>query len=202
MIGFARFLRDGAMLHRRDHALRDGILVRMKRRLFPIYEGNLGPERLSALVAAIPDMQRNALAGGRIHGYPDPLLVRFLLYKALHLVGFRFQASDHHRCGTGRALGMEVIGTGCQACDQKVQEPCETDTDSTAAPTECNTLAQQLCDALTPLGRHTPVQGISRALAATRFTRMILLPIAGVTIFLGPMRSTRGAGISDYHGCW
>jgi hypothetical protein len=92
----------------------------MKRCLFPIHEGNIGPERLSALVAAIAYMKRNDLAGGRIHGNPDPLLVRFLLYKAPPLVGFRFQARDHDRCGTGRALDMEVIGTGCNAFDHKV----------------------------------------------------------------------------------
>jgi hypothetical protein len=59
-----------------------------------------------------------------------------------------------------------------------------------------------LFDPLPLLGRNTPVHGISRELATARFTLMMLLPMVSMTIFLGPVRSTRGAGVADDHGCW
>jgi hypothetical protein len=123
------------MLRRRDHALLDGLLVRMKCRLFPVHQGHIGPERLPALVAAIPHVKGNALACGRIHGNPDLLLVRLLLDKAPPL-----------------------------------------------------------------LGRHAPLSGVRCELATTCLTLMILLPLAGMPIVLGPGRSTRGTRVSDEHG--
>ena len=100
MIGFAGFLRDGAMLCRWDHALIDGILVRMKCCLFPVHQGNSGPERLPTLIASVSHMKRNDLPGGRIHRNPNPLFVRLLLHEAPHLVGFRLQA--RHSTAAGR----------------------------------------------------------------------------------------------------
>jgi len=79
---------------------------------------------------------------------------------------------------------MEVIGTGCKAFHQKVQEPRETDTHGTADPTQGDALAQQLFDPLALLGCNTPVEGVRSQLAAARFTLMILLPMAGMAIFL------------------
>ena len=81
---------------------------------------------------------------------------------------------------------MEVIGAGRKAFDHKVQEPRETDAHSTADPPEGDTLTQQLFDPQALLGRNAPVDGIRSKLAATRFTLMILLPMAGMAIFLVP----------------
>jgi hypothetical protein len=74
VIGFAGFLRDGTVLRCWDHALIDGILVGMKQCLFPVHQGDLGPERRSTLVAAIPHGKGNDLTGRRIHRNPNPPL--------------------------------------------------------------------------------------------------------------------------------
>ncbi len=136
VIGFPGFLRDGAVLLRRNHPSIDVILVCMERRLFTIDHRNIGPELLATRATPISNMKRNDLAGGRIHGDPDPLFVRFLLHEAPHLIGFRFQARHHHRCRTCGELGMKVIGAGRKAFYHKVQEPRETDAYGTADPTE------------------------------------------------------------------
>jgi len=44
-----------------------------------------------------------------------------------------------------------------------------------------------VCDPLALLGRYTPVSGIRRELAATRFALVVLLPMAGPTILLVPV---------------
>ena len=95
---------------------------------------------------------------------------------------------------------MQVIRTGRKAFNHNVQEPRKTDAHSTADPAKRETLAQQLFDPLTLRGRNTPVRGVSRELATARFTLVILLPMAGMTIFLVPGRSTRGTRVSDEHG--
>jgi hypothetical protein len=84
----------------------DFILVRVEGRLFTVYHRKIRPELLAAVATAIPDMKRNDLAGDRIHSDPDPLFVRFLLHKAPHFIGFRFQAGQQHRCRPGWGLDM------------------------------------------------------------------------------------------------
>jgi len=65
-----------------------------------------------------------------------------------------------------------------------VQEPGETDAHGTTDPAERDALAQQLFDPQALLMRNTPVEGVCRKLAAARFPLMILLPMAGMAIFL------------------
>ena len=78
----------------------------MERRLCTGDQRHIGPELLATLTTPIPYMKRNDLAGGRIHGDPDPLFVRFLLHEAPHLIGFCFQSGQQHRCGTRGVLDM------------------------------------------------------------------------------------------------
>jgi hypothetical protein len=202
VIGFPGVLRDGTVLPRWNDPFIDGILVRMKRRLCTVEQRNIGLEFLAALVATISHMKRNALAGGRIHGDPDPLFVRLLLYKAPHLISFGFQTGQEHRWGLCWELHMQVIRARRKAFDHKVQEPRETDAHGTADPTEGDTLAQQVFDLHALLMGNALVNSISRKLAAARFTLMILLPVTGMAVFLVPGRSPCWARISDNHGCW
>jgi hypothetical protein len=131
------------------------------------------------------------------------LFIRLLLHKAPHFIGFCFQAGQHHLGWLSRALGMEVIGAGCKAFRHKVQQPRETHADSTADPTEGDTLAEQVFNLHALLGRNTPVQDIRRELVATRFTLVILLPMTGMAVLLVPVCSTCWTRISDDHGgCW
>jgi hypothetical protein len=136
MIGFPGFLRNGAVLLRGYHPFIDFILVCMERRLFTVDHWHVGPERLATLATPIPHVKGNDLTRSRIHRNPDPLLVRLLLHEAPHLIGFRFQAGQQHRCWLCWEPDMEVIGTGRKAFHQKVQQPRETHTDGTADPTE------------------------------------------------------------------
>ena len=132
-------------------------------------------------------MESNNLTRLGVHRGPDPLLVGFLLHKAPHLISFRFQAGEHHRAWLGGELDMEILGTGCKAFHPKVEEPRETDAHSPAEPIQGDALAQQLFDPLALRGRKTLVEGICSKLAAARFTLMILLPMASMTIFLAPV---------------
>ena len=151
MIGFAGFLRDDTVLRCWDHALLDGILVGMKHPLFPVHQGDIGPERLSALVAAIPHVKGNDLTGRRIHRNPHPLFVRLLLHEAPHRIGFRFQARQQYGGGMCGERHMEVMRAGGEALDHKVYEPGETDAHRTADPAQREAFAQQLLD-LSALG--------------------------------------------------
>jgi hypothetical protein len=51
------------------------------------------------------------------------------------------------------------------------------------------------------LGRNAPGQAIRRELTATRFTSVILLPMARMAILLVPVRATCWTRVSDDHGC-
>lgn len=201
VLGLPRFLRDGAVLRRGDHAWIDGIVVRMQHRLVSGHQGHIGPERLPALVAPIPHVKRHNLAGGRIQGKPEPLLVRFLLYKAPPLIGFGCQAGQESRSGLGGERRMHVIGACRNTCDEKVQEPRETDAHGTADPTEGDALAPQWFDPQALRGCTTPVERVRSHLTVTHCTLTTLFPMAGMAIFLRPGRSTRGARLSDDHGC-
>jgi hypothetical protein len=79
---------------------------------------------------------------------------------------------------------MEVIGARGKALDQKVQEPRETDTHGPPEPAQRDALPQQVFHPRAPLIRNAAVVGRSTQLAFARFTLMILLPMAGMAIFL------------------
>ena len=81
---------------------------------------------------------------------------------------------------------MEVFGTGRKAFHHKVQEPRETDTHGTADPAQRDALPQQVFYPRAPLIRNEAVIGRGTQLAFARFARMMLLPMAGMTMFLVP----------------
>ncbi|MDP9145257.1 MAG: hypothetical protein M3N43_11270 [Actinomycetota bacterium] len=92
-------------------------------------------------------------------------------------------------------------GTRPQALHDKVQEPCQTDAHGTADPTEGDALAQQVFNQGTLLVCNDTVFGSGHNLSLARFTLMILFAMAGMAIFLVPIRSTLWARVSDDHGC-
>jgi hypothetical protein len=98
-------------------------------------------------------------------------------------------------------MDIEVIGTGRQAFHHTGQEPRETDTDGTADPAERDALAQQLFNPQALLGRNALVHSMSAQLATTYLTLMMLLPMAGMAIFLVPVSVTGWTRISENHGC-
>jgi len=68
-----------------------------------------------------------------------------------------------------------------------VQEPRETDAYGTADPAQRDALPQQVFHPLAPLIRNEAVVDRGTELAFARFALMILLSMAGVTIFLVPV---------------
>ena len=81
---------------------------------------------------------------------------------------------------------MEVLGTGREALDHTMQEPRQTDTDCTADPAQRDALTQHVFYPRAPLIRNEAVVGCGTQLAFARLTLMVLLPMAGMTIFLVP----------------
>jgi hypothetical protein len=82
---------------------------------------------------------------------------------------------------------MQVLGAGRKAFYHKVQEPRETDPHGTADPAQRDALPQQVFYPRTPLIRNKAVVGRGTQLAFARFALMILLPMAGMAIFLVPV---------------
>ena len=81
---------------------------------------------------------------------------------------------------------MEILGTGHKAFYHEVQEPRETDTHGTADPAQRDALTQQVFHHSAPVICNEAVVGCGTKLAFARFTLMILLPMAGMAIFLIP----------------
>jgi hypothetical protein len=122
--------------------------------LLTVHQGDLGPQLLGTVTAAITHVKRNNLAGLGVDGNPDPWLMSLLLHEAPHLIGFGFQPSKHHIGWTGRQLDVSVIGTGRKALDHEVQEPRETDAHSPTDPMQGNALAQQVLNQRASRGRN------------------------------------------------
>ena len=97
---------------------------------------------------------------------------------------------------------MQMIGARRKAFDHKVQEPRQTDAHGTGNPTQRDALAQRVFNHGALLASDASVFSCGHKLALARFTPMILLRMAGMTIFLVPDRSTVWARLSDDHGCW
>lgn len=97
---------------------------------------------------------------------------------------------------------MEVIGTSPKALHHKMQESGEADAHGTADPTQRDALTQQVCNHGALLVRNEVVFGHGHTLVLACFTLMLLFAMAGMTIFLVPVRSTRWACVSDDHSYW
>jgi hypothetical protein len=82
---------------------------------------NLRPQLFCALAAAIPDVKGNHLTRLGVHGQLNPLLVRFLLDKAGHFIGFHLKLLDQHIVLTGDGLDMEMIRQGLKTLHKKTQ---------------------------------------------------------------------------------
>ena len=121
MIGFASFLCDRFVLSGGNHAFVHHILVRIKRRLLTVCLGNLGPQLLGTLAAAITDVKRNDLSRFDIHCQPNPLLVLLLLDKARHFVGFHLTPLNHHILRTAHGLHVKMIRQSINALHEKAQ---------------------------------------------------------------------------------
>jgi hypothetical protein len=186
VIRFASFLGDRFVSLRRNHPGVSVILVRMKRGLFPVYQRDLGPEYFGTIATPIADVKRNHLAGGGVHGDPDPLLVGSLRHETPHLIGFGFQPSKHHVRGTRWNPDIEVIRAGGKAFHHKAQQLRETGTHGAADSAERDALTQQVFDEGAPLVRNASVFGRGYKLTFARLTLMILLAMAGMAIFLIP----------------
>ena len=169
--------------------------------LFPVDQRNLGPQLFGTVTTAIPDMKRHDLAGYRVHRAPKPVLVGVLLPNAPPLLGFGFQPSPHHGRGTGWDPDMSLIGPGGNARHHNMQEPDEADAHRTAEPTPRDALTPQVFHHGAPLIRQEAIVGRGANLAFARLTRMILLTMAGMAIFLVPACSTCWARTSAAHGC-
>ena len=86
----------------------------------------------------------------------------------------------------GWQLYMSVIGPRGKARHQKGQEPRETDAHGPTDPTQRDAFPQQVFHSGAPLIRNEAVVGRGTKLAFARFALMILLPMAGMAIFLVP----------------
>jgi hypothetical protein len=103
-IGFPGVLCDGFVPLRRTHIGIGVVLIRMESGLLTVHQRDLGPQLFGTVTTAIPDMERNDLTRLGVHGDPNRLLIRFLLHKAPHLIGF--QLPNHHVGGTKWQLNM------------------------------------------------------------------------------------------------
>src|SRR5262249_3836127 len=119
------------------------ILIGIKRGVLTVCGGNLGPQPLGALAAMIPYMKGDHLVTPGIHGHPNPLLVRFLLYEASRFIRFHLESLHHHDSVTGHGLNGEMIGQCLEALDQKTHEPLEFDPHGTTNAPQRNLLEKR-----------------------------------------------------------
>jgi hypothetical protein len=87
-MGFPSQFADSAMLRSGNHPFVYYVLIGVACGVLTVRFRHLCPQSLGTRAAAIPDVERNHLAGGGIHGDPYPLLMGFRLDKAGHLIGF------------------------------------------------------------------------------------------------------------------
>src|SRR5215467_7532481 len=186
VVGFPCVLRDGFVALRRDDAVVDFILIRVKYRVFLIDLRDLAPQGFGTLAAAIAHVTCNNLARGGIHRQPDPLLVGLLLHKAPHFVSFSLELVQQYCGWTGGEPHMSMIGAGGKAFHHEVQEPRQADAYRTANPAQGEALTQQVRHLRTSLGRNEQVGGASAKLALAIFTQMILFAMTSMAVFLVP----------------
>jgi len=178
--GLPGWLRDGSGLPHRTAPCRDVLVVRLAPRLCTGCQRHRAPARLATLTAPLPDMQRDALPGGRRHRPPAPGLVR-LLGPA---------APQRPPPGAPTAPLVAVLGAGPVSPRDRLDRmpPCR---------------ARAPGDAPRRDGSSHGVRDARGALAATGFPGGILRPMARMTRLLVPVRSTGGPGVShDQSCCW
>jgi hypothetical protein len=70
------------------------------------------------------------------------LLVRLILHKAVHFVGFCLHTAQEHITRTAWELNLQVLGSCLKAGNYEVHEPPHTDTNGTANAMQGNFLKQ------------------------------------------------------------
>jgi hypothetical protein len=91
-------------------------------------------------------MKRNDLAAFGVHGEPHPLLVRLVLHKASHCIGFHCKPLNHDVVCTTHVLDMQMVRQGLEALHQKAQEPLELDSHRATNTAQRCPLHQQAFD--------------------------------------------------------
>ena len=92
VVGFLGQLTDHTVLRCGNHALVYYILIGLKHVVLTIGERDVCLQPLGTPTAEITHMEGNHLACFDVHREPKPLLVRLLLPKAGHCIGFHLQS--------------------------------------------------------------------------------------------------------------
>ena len=120
----------------------DHILIRIERGLLSIHRWQVRPTLPRTLAAAIANVKRDDLPRYSVEGQLKPLPVRLVLDKAVHLIRFHLDASQHHLVRTQRWLYMQMLWSGLKAGDREVHEPPNADPNGTAHPMQGDFLPQ------------------------------------------------------------
>jgi hypothetical protein len=132
VIGQPGFFRARFMAVRWNHALVDHILIRRERGLLTIHRWEVRPEWPCTRATAIADVKDHDVTGGSVECEPQPVLVRFVLHKAMPFVGFRLYPSDDHLAWMAWGLDMPMFRRRLKAVDHNVHEPPDADANRTA----------------------------------------------------------------------
>ncbi len=127
---------NGEALQRFDPLVKDGqhpwIIV-----------NDVGECAKGAGLAAIPHVNRQALAGAGFYRNPPPLSVRLLAPKAPEFLRRGFQPLPDHRRDAGGWLDMESLGDGLELQNPELSAPLPTDAHDAADPAAREAFAEQ-----------------------------------------------------------
>ena len=111
------------------------VSVGIKRGVFPVNLGNFFPEFFRAVLAPIPDMKRDNLAGLFVKSQPNPLWVGLTTHETPKLVDFGFKQLNFNRFPNKSEIDVQMIRSLFIDLGDKIQSPSQTDTDDAANPT-------------------------------------------------------------------
>jgi hypothetical protein len=109
MIDLARQLAGSSVQCGGTYAFIHHILITVKRGVLTVRQRHFRPQSLGTLGAANIHVKGNHLVCLGVHGEPNPLLIRLLLDKVAHFVGFHLKALNPHVLGTGDRLDVKMI---------------------------------------------------------------------------------------------
>ncbi len=197
--GFTGQFADRMVLRSGNDTDIDHILVRIKSGMLTVRLRNLFPQLPGAFAAAVPDVQANDVATLGVHRHPYPLLVRLLLHKTRHCVGFDLKTLDHDGRGARDRLDIAMIGQRLKLGDTKPQQPCESYPHRPANPPEGQAFEHQALNKATRVIRDEVLLEAIDKLTATVLALVVLFAGVNVTILLlFGGRATR-TDISDDH---
>jgi len=178
------------MLDSGDDSFVDLVLIRVECGLFPIHSGNLLPQGLGTLTAAITDVEGEDLASRGVHRNPDPVAVLLRANKAPQLVRFRLEPLEDHRPGLTLWLDMEMLGSRLKPLDHELQEPPEPDAHRAAAPAQRDSFQQKSFNHRPLFLRNGVIFWITDKGLVTQFAAVILFSGMDVTISFIPCGAT------------